>query len=146
MSKDWEYPGDPSQGADRASQENFNLLVNEYRDAVEEEAKLTDNKKLIISAAVSPDPKKINAGYYVENLCAKLDYISVMTYDYHGHWDLVTGLNSPLYTRDDSSKPNDIWKNSNYSIYYWIKNGCEKEKINLGIAAYGELLFLKTIF
>jgi chitinase len=67
-----------------------------------------------------------------------------MTYDYHGgSWDDVTGLNSPLYARDSSdssandSRVHDNWKNANYSINYWISNGCSPEKINLGLAAYG---------
>lgn len=64
-----------------------------------------------------------------------------MTYDYHGTWDDVTGLNSPLYARDsepfNETKSTD-WKNANFSINYWIQNGCAPEKINFGLAAYGK--------
>lgn len=68
-----------------------------------------------------------------------------MTYDYHGTWDDVTGLNSPLYARDsepfNETKSND-WKNANFSINYWIRNGCPPEKINFGLAAYGIIRLL----
>ena len=66
-----------------------------------------------------------------------------MTYDYHGGgWDDITGLNSPLYSRDGdpNSKEGgkiDSWKNANFSMNYWISNGCAPEKLNLGLAAYG---------
>ena len=68
-----------------------------------------------------------------------------MTYDYHGGtWDDRTGLNSPLYSRDAGNGIKDDstiakWKNANFSISYWISNGCAPEKINLGLAAYGNL-------
>lgn len=65
--------------------------------------------------------------------------ISVMSYDYHGIWDEVTGLNSPLYSRNSNDDTYDKWKNANYSINYWISNGCPPEKINFGLAAYGIL-------
>lgn len=74
-----------------------------------------------------------------------------MTYDYHGVWDDVTGLNSPLYAREstesnsrNSRNSGDNWKNANYSINYWISNGCPPEKINFGLAAYGRSFTLKN--
>lgn len=62
-----------------------------------------------------------------------------MTYDYHGTWDEVTGLNSPLYGRGspNHTQPVENWKNANYSINYWISNGCPPDKINFGLASYG---------
>ena len=36
---------------------------------------MSGKKRLLISAAVTPDPKKIEKGYIVRNLCEKLDYI-----------------------------------------------------------------------
>ena len=42
-------------------------------------------------------------GYDVPSLSRDLDFINVMTYDYHGHWDSKTGHVAPLYyhPRDD---------------------------------------------
>jgi chitinase len=43
-----------------------------------------------------------------------LDYVSVMTYDYYGAWDNVTGINAPLYARDLLGEEEDEdrrWKN-----------------------------------
>ena len=40
---------------------------------------------------MSPSNKIIDSGYDVPALDRYLDYVSVMTYDYHGQWDEVTG-------------------------------------------------------
>lgn len=141
---DWEFPGDLARGADLESKDNFNALVTEFRTAINYECELTGKRRLLISSAVAADPVKINNGYVVRNLCEQLDYISVMTYDYHGgSWDSSAGLNSPLYSRriDAYDKGPAIaeWKNVNYSINYWVSHGCPPQKINLGLAAYGNM-------
>lgn len=86
----------------------FNILVRELRQSFEDQA--TRNNKthrLLLTAAVAADPRKIEQGYVVEEFCrsisfftrslddlfflpsfvrssSSLDYVSVMTYDYHG--------------------------------------------------------------
>ena len=52
---------------------------------------------LLLTAAVSPNKKVIDAGYDVPTLNKYLDYIYVMAYDYYGGWDPKTGHNSPLH-------------------------------------------------
>lgn len=41
------------------------------------------------------------SGYDVPLLSEKLDWISVMVYDYHGQWDEVTGHVAPMYEHPD---------------------------------------------
>lgn len=40
------------------------------------------------------------------HLIRYLDFINVMTYDFHGNWDGVTGHNSPLYKRAQDTGDN----------------------------------------
>jgi GH18 family chitinase len=57
-----------------------------------------------------------------------LDYVSVMTYDYYGAWDNVTGINAPLYGRNYLEEDDDgHWKNvvsydddDKFRLYHWI--------------------------
>lgn len=36
-------------------------------------------------------------GYEVASIARDLDWIAVMTYDYHGQWDKITGHVAPMY-------------------------------------------------
>ena len=55
----------------------------------------------LLSAAVSPSKKIIDVGYDVPSIARDLDWIAVMTYDYHGHWDKRTGHVAPFYEHPD---------------------------------------------
>lgn len=58
-------------------------------------------KGLLLSSAVSPSKKVIDAGYDVPTLSQYLDWIAVMCYDYHGQWDKITGHVAPMYTHPE---------------------------------------------
>lgn len=60
---------------------------------------------LLLSAAVSPSKRVIDAGYDVSTLAKYFDWISVMTYDYHGQWDKKTGHVAPLYRMPNDWEP-----------------------------------------
>lgn len=62
-------------------------------------------KGLLLSAAVSPSKRVVDAGYDVVSLAKYLDWISVMTYDYHGQWDKKTGHVAPLYALPSDWEP-----------------------------------------
>ena len=55
---------------------------------------------LILSAAVSPAPGIIQKAYDVPTLSRYLDFINVLTFDFHGHWEKKTGHVSPLRFRN----------------------------------------------
>lgn len=92
-------------------------------------------KGLLLSSAVSPSKRVISAGYDVPELSKYLDWISVMTYDFHGQWDKKTGHVAPLYVRPDDWEPTF---NANFSINYWIELGAPPRKLVMGAPLYGQ--------
>ena len=55
------------------------------------------NHGFLLSAAVSAGKNTIAKAYDIPVLGECLDFINVMTYDMHGHWDSKTGHHAPLY-------------------------------------------------
>jgi hypothetical protein len=45
----------------------------------------------------------IDDGYEVAQIARSLDFINVMTYDFHGAWEQTTGHNSPLTSSQDDT-------------------------------------------
>lgn len=72
----------------------FGAFVKELHDAFKP-------RGLLLSAAVSPSKTVVDAGYDVPTLGEYLDWVSVMTYDFHGQWDKRTGHVAPLYYHKD---------------------------------------------
>lgn len=90
---DWEYPvcwqTDCSKGVPD-EKEAFTALVRELSEEFKP-------RGLLLSTAVSPSKKIIDAGYDVPQLSTYFDWIAVMTYDFHGQWDKKTGHVAPLF-------------------------------------------------
>lgn len=128
---DWEYPVcwqvDCKQGfADE--KEGFANLVRELSAAFKP-------RGLLLSSAVSPSKKVIDAGYDIPTLSNHFDWIAVMTYDFHGQWDKKTGHVAPMYEHPDDF---DKTFNANYSINYWISEGADPKKLVMGMPMYGQ--------
>lgn len=70
-----------------------------------------------------------------------LDWIALMTYDYHGSWDRLTGQNAPLYYY-----PGDAYDyfNVDYTVNFWIKRGAPPQKLVMGVPAYGRSFTLEN--
>jgi chitinase len=63
-----------------------------------------------------------------------LTELNLMTYDFHGSWESVTGVNSPLY--DGRNDPEPGWSVDGCAKN-WVERGAPKEKLNIGLAFYG---------
>ncbi|XP_044249663.1 probable chitinase 10 isoform X2 [Drosophila takahashii] len=128
---DWEYPVcwqvDCAKG-DPAEKHAFAALVKELSEAFKP-------KSLLLSAAVSPSKIVIDAGYEVSKLSRYFDWIAVMTYDFHGHWDKRTGHLAPLYHVEGDINPH---YNGNFSIHYWLDRGVPASKLIMGMPMYGQ--------
>uniref|UniRef100_A0AAY4C1Y4 chitinase n=1 Tax=Denticeps clupeoides TaxID=299321 RepID=A0AAY4C1Y4_9TELE len=115
---DWEYPGS--------------------RGTYEAEAKATGLPRLMITAAVSAGKGTIDAGNRSNflKIILYLDFLNVMTYDFHGTWETFTGHNSPLYQGSTDSEEL-IYFNTDFAMRYWRDQGTPVEKLRMGFATYG---------
>lgn len=134
---DWEYPAchQGNCGAGPASDKaNFALLAKELNAAFKP-------RGWELSAAVSASKPVIDKAYDVKALGMYLDFINVMTYDYHGSYEHKTGHVAPLYYHAQDSKD---YLNSDYTMNYFHKLGAPKEKIIMGMPMYGQSFTLTS--
>ena len=118
---------DCKKGPD-SDKQGFAALVSELRQAF-------NPRGWLLSAAVSPSKTVIDAGYDVPSISRDLDWIGVMTYDYHGHWDKRTGHVAPLHLHSEADV---AYFNTNYTLNYWIRLGADPKKIIMGLPLYGQ--------
>ena len=133
---DWEYP----RGADDKA--SFVSLIKELRLAFEGEHKSAKKPKLLLTAAVPASFEAIAAGYDVPELSKYLDYINVMTYDFHGQWEEQVGHNSPLFPLNSASSFQKKLT-VDYAAKEWAREGAPLEKLIVGMPVYGRTFTLE---
>ncbi len=152
---DWEYPGyvrkpDPSMKGDEGcpgrpeDKKNFTLLLQKLREVLDR-AGSQDKKKYYLTIAAPGAYDKIEGptgGQEPDKYHQYLDWINIMTYDFHGGWDNITAHHTALYSSPKDpfiTSPINIKKmyNSNAIIkYFKDKYRIPASKINLGAAFY----------
>jgi len=125
---DWEYPGGGGLSGNSVHPDdglNYGLFAEQLRLALDNKF---PNKHVRITTASPGGFDKI-AKFGLDGLVPYLDAFHVMTYDFHGTWEDVTGHNAP-FTADDK-----------YSIQHSVKRHLEEgvpaAKIALGSPLYG---------
>lgn len=134
---DWEYP----RGTD--DKVAYVSLLKELRVAFEGEAKTSGLPRLLLTAAVPASFEAIAAGYDVPEISKYLDFINVMTYDFHGQWERSVGHNSPLYPLDSATSYQKKLT-VDFSAREWVKQGAPKEKLLIGMPTYGRSFTLEN--
>lgn len=113
---------------------NFVLLLQNLRKAFKA-------SNLILSVAVAADKWRANVGYDIPKIVEVVDFINLMSYDYHGGWDTSVMHHAQMYAHQrDSFYMKEL--NCAASITYWISKGAPAEKLVLGIPTYGNTFVL----
>ncbi|KAK6429838.1 hypothetical protein LTR95_014010 [Oleoguttula sp. CCFEE 5521] len=119
---DWEYPGTPERGGQRADTQNYLDLVKDMHTAF--------NGQYGISLTLAPDYWYLR-GFAAKEMEPYVDFFGFMAYDLHGSWDTdVKTLGSIVRGQADIR---DI---SNDTLPLWFDK-LTPSKINFGLAYYG---------
>jgi chitinase len=122
---DWEHPvqGGLQPGNPRDAR-NYVLLLAALRKAI--------GAGRFLTVAASASPRGIDPIEYGE-MAGILDWVNVMTYDFHSG-GTVAGFNSALYNHDDPSSPR---RNLHDAVEAIIARGMPRTKILPGVPFYG---------
>ncbi|KAF2346332.1 Glycoside hydrolase family 18 catalytic domain [Trinorchestia longiramus] len=79
---DWEYPASRA-GSAPSDKEHYVLLVQELKEAFEEEAAKSNRARLLLTMAVPAGQVTIDKGFDVAALNMYLDFFNILNYDYY---------------------------------------------------------------
>ncbi|SEM46962.1 chitinase [Pseudoxanthomonas sp. GM95] len=130
---DWEYPtlDDAGISASPDDKANFTALLSQLRTALDAEG-TTSHRQYLLSIAAAEG--RFASGLDLPRIAPLLDWINLMTYDFHGSLTPTTGHAAGLGA---SKLDPDHARNGIAAAQYFLDAGVPAKKINLGMAFYG---------
>jgi chitinase len=130
---DWEYPvagGLDTNVTRPEDKENYTLLLQTIREKLNQ-AGQKDHTKYLLTIAGGANNSFVN-NTELNKIDKIVDWINIMTYDFHGAWENVTGNNAPLYSSNGSGL--DV----NDAVQAYLDAGVRAKHIVLGVPFYGK--------
>jgi len=134
---DWEYPvsGGLSSNTYRPEDKrNYTLLVEEIRRQFNAADALDGKHRLISIAAPAGYDKIVNLEPAA--LARSLDFMNLMTYDYHGSWENTTNHQAALYANPADPSGEGARYTIAYTVDAYLAAGVPAEKMVLGAPIY----------
>jgi chitinase len=131
---DWEYPGmiGDSNVYRPEDKEHYTLLFKYLREGLDNLSQLTHDK-YFLTTAVGGSQDYIDHTE-MDKVQQYADYINIMSYDYVGGSDTISGHHTNLYNSSDDTAQ----YSADRSIRAFMAAGVPAEKIVIGIAFYGK--------
>ena len=123
--------GYSNHGGTPQDRQNFNLLLDEVRVRLDGLSAET-GKRYGLTAALPCGPSHVY-NLDIPHISNVLDELLLMSYDLHGAWDPVTGVNTPLYYQGFG----DVRLSVDGCVNLWKNNGAPASKISVGLGFYG---------
>ncbi|MCU0727211.1 MAG: glycosyl hydrolase family 18 protein [Planctomycetes bacterium] len=133
---DWEYPAAPGMTNDFRPEDtrNFTLLLQEFRRRLDEQG-VIDGREYLLSIAAPAGPEKL-VKIEIAEVAAVVDFINLMTYDFHGTWEAATNFHAPLFEPDgDPAAGQGL--SAGAAVDAYLAAGAPAGKLNLGVPFYG---------
>ncbi len=139
---DWEYPGSCGETCDfrPEDRQNFVALLELFRtklDALEDEVEqVTDTRPEYLLTIAAPAGQAQYDPIDLARIHGPLDWINVMTYDFHGGWESSGPANhqAPIY-RSPCDATDADW--SDKALQAYLGAGVPPSKLLLGVPFYG---------
>ena len=131
---DWEYPVSGGlSGGTAADKQNYTALLAKFRSALDAQGAADGGKHYDLSIAAPAGPSIIS-NIEVAKIANSLDWLNLMSYDYHGSWDPITGHNAPMVV---GSRDTATGFSITDSVDAYLGGGFPAAKLVLGVAFYG---------
>ncbi len=132
---DWEYPGQAGAGNiyRPADKYNYSLLLEAIRIALDRMSFLSrDGKPYLLTIAAAANREWLDH-VFIEDIVQLVDFINLMTYDYHGDWESRTGHHTNLYVSACERQGYSVDR----SVKMFLGAGVPPRKLVIGGAFYG---------
>ncbi|KAL1140907.1 hypothetical protein AAG570_000835 [Ranatra chinensis] len=107
-----------------------NLLSSELSEKLRPSGLL-----VVVFIAGATTPAGVASRYDLANMAPAVDYMNLVVSEFHGFWDKVTGISSPLYSEDK--------KNIVDIVSYALRAGVPAGKILMRFSTYGQTFVMK---
>lgn len=138
---DWEFPALHSVAGTGRERQHFSQLLREIRMEY-----IREKRNYLLTVAAAAPQTIVDVSYDVDQLNTYLDFVNIMTYDFHYYtkYTPFTGLNSPLY-QHSTEQLYLATLNINYTVHMYLDKGLDRNKIVVGIPTYGHTFTLVNV-
>jgi chitinase len=136
---DWEYPvadglaGNSYRPEDKT---NYTLLLQAIRQELDAAGAQDLGKHYLLTIAAGAGTNYMN-NTELDKIAQTVDWINLMTYDYHGGFEPRSGHNAPLYFDSNDSLAANSSFNVDASVTGFLAHGVPGNKLVMGVPFYG---------